>query len=127
MGKNYIERRIIKSGIELCEDHVRMKGSAITPDDLRAMNVRTLSPIVQSFYIIIGCVILAVALWVHSEVANMAIAVMLLLVGVGNIGYAIHGKPKPVGSLGDEISLVDLTADIVKAFVKKSDQSSKNS
>ncbi len=121
MGRSYIEKRIIKSGIELCEDRIRMKGTPIVADDLRSMTVRTMSPILQTIYVLLGLLIVVLGVWIHFEVKNMALAVMFLLVGSGNVGYAIHGRPKRAGDLGDEIDLMDLTAEIVKGFVEKSD------
>ena len=121
MAKTYLERRIVKSGIELCEDRIRMKGTTISADDLRGMTVRTLSPAGQVVYSVIGVVIVGLALWIHSEITNMALSVMVLLMGFSNFLYAIHGRPKTVAVLGDSVDLMDLTAEIVNEFVKQAD------
>ncbi|MBK1876431.1 hypothetical protein [Pelagicoccus mobilis] len=121
MGRNFIEKRIISKGIELCERRIDSQGTPITADDLKNMEVRTFSPFIMIFYIIVGLAFAVFGIWVQIETRSMIQSILPVLFGVGNCAFAIHGRPRKVGDMSDEIDLMDLTAEIVKRFVAKQD------
>lgn len=123
MGKGFIEERIIKAGVRLSEDRIERKGTPITADDIRKLEVRTLSPVMQINYAVIGVFMMALAIWFHFDVQNMAISVALLVIGFGNLVYVGYGKPKPVSTLEKDVDLGHVAAEIVDRFVKKMDKS----
>ncbi|MDQ8205328.1 hypothetical protein [Pelagicoccus sp. SDUM812003] len=121
MGSSYIEKRIVKAGIDLCKRRIDQKGTPITADDLRSLKVRTISPPLQWFYVVIGLAFTVFGIWTHTELRNMAISFTPVLVGCFNIGYAIHGRPKKVSQMESEVDLMELSADIVSRFVAEMD------
>ncbi|MCH6258968.1 hypothetical protein MLD52_20600 [Puniceicoccaceae bacterium K14] len=123
MGKEYIEKRIVKAGIRLSERRIELKGTPILAEDIRKMEVRTLAPALEVSYSLIGAVLMVLAIWFHFEIRNMAMSIVVLLIGFGNIAFVLHGKPKRVSEFEDEIDLMNLTAEIVDGFVKKMDKS----
>ena len=98
-----------------------MKGTSITADDLRSLQVKTFSPAMQGFYVFVGLAFIVFGVWVHMETRSMALSFVPVLLGIGNIGFATHGRPKRVGDLGEDIPLMELTAEIVKQFVSEMD------
>jgi len=122
MSKNYLERRVIKAGTDLCEHRVRVRGEPIRADDLRNLKVKTDSPILQGVYFALGTAFLVFGLWAQFKTGNMGISVMLLLIGTIHAGIGAYGKPRKISTLEDRIDLMDLTAEIVGNFVKNMDQ-----
>lgn len=121
MGRNFIEKRIISKGIDLCERRIGSKGTPITADDLKGIEVRTFSPFIMAFYIVVGLAFAVFGIWVQIETRSMIQSILPVLFGVGNCAFAIHGRPRKVRDMGSEIDLMDLTAEIVSRFVKKQD------
>lgn len=121
MGRNFIEKRIIAKGIELCERRIDAKGTPITAEDLNTLEVRTFSPVITVFYVIVGLAFTVFGIWVQIETQSMIQSILPVLFGVGNCAFALHGRPRKVRDMADEIDLMDLTAEIVKRFVEKQD------
>lgn len=121
MARNYLEKRIVKAGIDLCKRRIGQKGTPITADDLKELKVRTMSPVMQGLYALVGVFFLVFGIWAHTELRNMAISFAPVLMGVGNIAFAVHGRPSKVGDLGKDVDLMGLSTDIVKEFVEEMD------
>lgn len=121
MGRNFIERRIISKGIELCERRIDSKGTPITAEDIKGLEVRTFSPFIIVFYTIVGLAFAVFGIWVQIETRSMIQSILPVLFGVGNCAFAFHGRPRKVRDLEDDIDLMDLTAEIVKRFVERQD------
>lgn len=122
MGRNYIEKRVIKSGIDLCKERIDQKGTPITAADLLDMKVRTISPVLQWFYILVGSVFIVFGIWTHTVTRNMAISFAPVLMGFANVAYAVHGRPRSVSELSKDLDLTELSADIVQRFVAEMDE-----
>lgn len=120
MARNFIERRIISEGIALCERRVELGGSPISAEDLKEMKVKTFSPWLQIFYIVVGAAFTVFGIWVHIETRSMVQSILPVLIGIGNIAFAMYGRPCKVRDL-EGIDLMDLSAEIVQRFVKKMD------
>ena len=125
MGRNYIEKRIIKAGIDLCDRRVEMKGTPITADDLKDIEVRTFSPVLQGFYIVVGLAFAVFGIWVQIETKSMIQSILPVLFGAGNVAFALHGRPRKVREMEGDLDLMDLTAEIVKRFVERMDSKAK--
>ncbi|MBD5780343.1 hypothetical protein IEN85_12650 [Pelagicoccus sp. NFK12] len=125
MGRNYIEKRVIKAGIALCERRIDMKGTPITADDLKDIEVKTFSPVLQGFYIVVGLAFAVFGIWVQIETRSMIQSILPVLFGVGNVAFALHGRPRKVREMEGDLNLMDLTAEIVQRFVSKMDPKSK--
>ncbi|MDQ8180063.1 hypothetical protein [Pelagicoccus sp. SDUM812005] len=119
MGRNFIEKRIIKEGIALCERRIEMKGTPITADDLKDIEVKTFSPVLQAFYCVVGVSFAVFGIWVQIETRSMIQSILPVLFGVGNVAFALHGRPRKVREMEGELNLMDLTAEIVQRFVDK--------
>ena len=122
MSKSYLEKRIIKAGMHLCEERVRVKGKPITAEDIRNLKVKTDSPVLQGVYFVLGAIFFVVGLWAQFTTGNMGVSVMLLLVGTIHVSIGVYGKPKKVSVIESKIDLMDLTAEIVGRFVKSADE-----
>ncbi len=125
MGRNFVEKRIIKAGIALCERRIEMKGTPITAGDLKDIEVKTFSPVLQTFYCIVGLAFAVFGIWVQVETRSMIQSILPVLFGVGNVAFALHGRPRKVRDMEKELDLMDLTAEIVKRFVDKMEPSGK--
>jgi len=125
MSKNYLERRVVKAGLELCEERLRVKGQPITADDLRNLLVKTDAPALMIIYFVLAAIFFVVGLWAQYETGNMGLSVMLLLVGTIHAGVGVYGKPRKVSTLEERIDLMDLTAEIVGDFVQKAERERK--
>lgn len=125
MGRNFVEKRVISAGIALCERRIEMEGTSISADDLRGIEVKTFSPVLQVFYIVVGLAFAVFGIWVQIETRSMIQSILPVLFGVGNCAFALHGRPRKVRDMEDELDLMDLTAEITKRFVERMD--SKNS
>jgi len=121
MAAKYIERRIVKAGLDLCERQLQSEGAAITADSIRSLKVNTLSPVIQGIYVAIGAALIAFALWVHFETRNMALSIVVLFLGVGHFILAGVGRPRLVGELEGQVNLMELTNQVVKEFVRSKD------
>ena len=121
MSRSYLEKRIIKAGLELSERNVEVKGAPITADSIRMLRVKTMSPQLQVMYALIGLAMMLLAVWVHTETQNMAISLVVLICGVGNLVFVGNGKPKQISQIEDQVDLMDLTNEIVNQFVSKMD------
>ena len=121
MAKTYIEKRILKAGIALCKSRVERGSGPITAEDLRAMKVRTFSPFLVGFYVVVGAFLTGFSIWVQNETTSLVMSMPILLIGIGNISFAVYGRPVKVGDLGEDIDLMSLTSDILQAFVKEMD------
>lgn len=119
--RTLLEKRVIKAGIRLCKERVSRSGSVITANDLLQMRVRTFSPGVQAFYIVIGVLFIVAGVWIHVALRNMAISFTPVLIGMANIAYGQWGKPRKVGELLGEKQIMDISADIVREFVAEMD------
>lgn len=125
MGRNFIEKRIIKAGIKLCERRIEMKGTTITADDLKDIEVSTFSPVLQVFYCIVGLSFAVFGIWVQIQTRSIIQSILPVLFGVGNVAFALHGRPRKVRDMEGELDLMDLTAEIVKRFVDKMEPTAK--
>ena len=108
--------------MQLCERRMQVKGTTITADDIRALKVNTFPPALLWTYAVLGSLIFVSGVWVHLELRNMAPALMLVLVGFGNVAFAFYGRLRRVSDIEDKINLMEVTNEIVNAFVKKMDQ-----
>lgn len=120
MGRNFIEKRVISAGVALCERRIESKGTTISADDLRNIEVKTFSPVLQAFYCVVGVSFAVFGIWVQIETRSMLQSILPVLFGVGNCAFAIHGRPRKVRDMEGELDLMDLTAEIVKRFVGRS-------
>lgn len=119
MGRNFIEKRIISAGIALCERRIESKGTAVTADDLKDLEIKTFSIYLQVFYCVVGAAFAVFGIWVQIQTESMVQSILPVLFGVANCAYAIHGRPRKVRDMEGEIDLMDLTAEIVQQFVAK--------
>lgn len=103
-----------------------MKGTPITADDLRAIEVKTHSPFLMGLYFVVGGAFVVFGIWVHAETRNMVYSFLPVLVGVGNCVYAGWGSPRKVRDMEGELDLMDLTAEIVNRFVGTVDGKAKD-
>jgi len=122
MGRNFIEKRIIRAGVRLCDERLERYGEPIRPEHLRDLKVPTFSPFLRGLYIAIGLGLMGFGLWLFYELGNMALAMLLMLAGAGHIAFGAYGWPRRVGDLGERADLADLTAEIVSEFVKRADR-----
>ncbi|MDQ8184477.1 hypothetical protein [Pelagicoccus sp. SDUM812002] len=102
-----------------------MKGTPITADDLKDIEVKTFSPVLQGFYCLVGLAFAVFGIWVQIETRSMVQSILPVLFGVGNIAFALHGRPRKVREMEKELDLMDLTAEIVRRFVDKMQPSGK--
>lgn len=121
MARNYIEKRIVKAGAELCKRRIDQKGTPITADDIRDLKVRTLSPVLQGFYTLVGLGFIVFGIWAHVVSRSMAVSFVPVLMGVANVAYGIYGNPRSVRNLGEDVDIMGLTTDIVQRFVGEMD------
>lgn len=122
MGKTYMEKRIVKAGIRLCKERIDRKGTIITADDLQQMKVATMSPYLRIFYILMGLFFTVFGIWVQNVMEIMVVSFVPVIMGFGNIAFAVYGRPKMVSELGKDIDLMSLTSDIVQSFVAQMDE-----
>lgn len=101
----------------MCEKRIEAKGTTITADDLRNIEVKTFSPILQTFYCVVGLAFAVFGIWVQIETRSMLQSILPVLFGVGNCAFALHGRPRKVRDMESELDLMDLTTEIVKRFV----------
>lgn len=120
MARNFIEKRIVSEGIALCQRRVELGGSPITAEDLKDLKVKTFSPWLQAFYVVVGLAFTVFGIWVHLETRSMVQSILPVLIGIGNIAFALYGRPTAVRDM-EGIDLMDLSAEIVQRFVKKMD------
>ncbi len=121
MGKNYMEERIVKAGVRLCKNRIDRKGTLIVADDLLQMKVATMSPSLRSFYIVVGLFFAVFGIWAQNAMEIMIVSFVPVLMGFGNIAFAVYGRPRAVADLGSEIDIMALTSRIVKSFVTEMD------
>ncbi len=119
MSKTYLYKRIIKAGLNLCQQRIRERGTPITAEDIRSLKINTLSPVGQATYTILGVLIFLIGIYVQLNIANMALSIALVFFGVGNLIFAFMGRVRLVSQLEDEIDLMSLTADIVARFTSQ--------
>ncbi len=122
MAKTFLEKRLISEGVKLCEQRIEQKGTPIAVDDIKALKVKTFSPVLQAVYAAIGTILFVFGIWFQFENGNMAVSMGLVMIGFLNIAYGVHGSPKPASRLGD-LNFADLTAEIIRVFTEKQDQS----
>lgn len=121
MGKTFIEKRLVNEGVKLCEQRIDQKGTEITVNDIKALKVKTFSPVLQSIYSFLGVILFVFGIWFQLENGNMAVSMGLVMIGFLNVAYGVHGRPKPAASLGG-LNFADLTAEITRDFAEKQDQ-----
>ena len=113
MARSYIEKRLIKAGVELCQQRISQKGTKIEPDDIKKLRIKTLPPALQGVYVVLGALLFVFGMWFQYMVGNMAISIGLVLIGFLNAAYGIHGRPKRASDISG-LDFVDLSAEIVR-------------
>lgn len=116
-ARSYIENRVIKAGVELCQQRIGQEGTKIEPEDIRTLKVKTFSPFVQGVYIALGALLFVFGMWFQYMVGNMAVSMGLVLIGFLNAAYGIHGRPRQASEI-QGLDFADLTAEIVRAITK---------
>ncbi|WP_339382604.1 hypothetical protein [Pelagicoccus albus] len=98
-----------------------MKGTPIGAEDLRDIEVKTFSPVLQVFYIVVGLAFAVFGIWVHTQTRSTVHSFLPVLFGVANCAFALHGRPRKVRDMEEELDLMDLTAEITQKFVARMD------
>lgn len=106
----------------MCERRIGSKGTPITAEDLKDIEVKTFSPYLQTFYCVVGLAFAVFGIWVQIQTESMVQSILPVLFGFGNCAFALHGRPRKVRDMGSDIDLMDLTTEIVQKFVSKMDQ-----
>jgi hypothetical protein len=117
MVKSCIENRVIKAGVELCQQRISQDGTQIEPDDIRTLKVKTFSPLLQGVYIALGALLFVFGMWFQYRVGNMAVSMGLVLIGFLNAIYGINGRPRQASEIPG-LDFADLTAEISRAIAK---------
>ncbi len=113
MARSYIEKRVVKAGVELCQKRISRKGMKIEPDDIKKFRIKTFSPALQVVYIVLGILLFVFGMWFQYMVGNMAVSMGLVVIGFLNAAYGINGRPKQAADI-DGLDFVDLSAEIVR-------------
>ena len=113
MARTYIEKRVIRAGVELCQKRISRKGMKIEPDDIKKFRIKTFSPALQVVYIVLGILLFVFGMWFQYMVGNMAVSMGLVVIGFLNAAYGINGRPKQAADI-DGLDFVDLSAEIVR-------------
>ena len=113
MARSYIEKSLIKAGVELCQQRISEKGTKIEPDDIKKLRIKTFSPALQGVYVVLGALLFVFGMWVQYMIGNMAVSMGLVLIGFLNAAYGIHGRPKQATDISG-LDFVDLSAEIVR-------------
>ena len=113
MARSYIEKRVIKAGVELCQKRISQKGTKIEPDDIKKLRIKTFPPALQVVYIALGGLLFVFGMWFQYMVGNMAVSMGLVLIGFLNAAYGINGRPKQTTDIAG-LDFVDLSAEIVR-------------
>ncbi|MEC7906090.1 MAG: hypothetical protein VYC82_02595 [Verrucomicrobiota bacterium] len=113
MARSYIEKRVIKAGVELCQKRISQKCTKIEPDDIKKLRIKTFPPALQVVYIVLGGLLFVFGMWFQYMVGNMAVSMGLVLIGFLNAAYGINGRPKQTTDIAG-LDFVDLSAEIVR-------------
>jgi len=113
MARSYIEKRLMKAGVELCQQRISEKGTKIEPDDIKKLRIKTFPPALQGVYVALGALLFVFGMWFQYMVGNMAVSMGLVLIGFLNAAYGIHGRPKQATDISG-LDFVDLSAEIVR-------------
>ncbi|MCH2388570.1 MAG: hypothetical protein MKZ70_13240 [Opitutales bacterium] len=125
MPRSYIEKRVIKAGVELSQQRISQKGTKIEPDDIKKLRIKTFSPALQGVYVVLGALLFVFGMWVQYMVGNMAVSMGLVLIGFLNAAYGIHGRPKQATDISG-LDIVDLSAEIVREIASGERKSGDN-
>ncbi len=120
MAATYIEKRLVKAGVKLCEERIENKGTMVTADDIKSLKVRTFSPFMQAVYVALGTMLFVFGMWVQSAIGNMALSMGLVLIGFLNVAYGFHGRPRPASQIRG-LEFAGLTAEITRDFAQRQD------
>ena len=110
---SYIEKSLIKAGVELCQQRISEKGTKIEPDDIKKLRIKTFPPALQGVYVVLGALLFVFGMWFQYMVGTMAVSMGLVLIGFLNAAYGIHGRPKQATDISG-LDFVDLSAEIVR-------------
>ena len=125
MARSYIEKRVIKAGVELSQQRISQKGTKIELDDIKKLRIKTFSPALQGVYVVLGALLFVFGMWVQYMVGNMAVSMGLVLIGFLNAAYGIHGRPKQATDISG-LDIVDLSAEIVRKIASGERKSGDN-
>lgn len=125
MARSYIEKRVIKAGVELSQQRISQKGTKIELDDIKTLRIKTFSPALQGVYVVLGALLFVFGMWVQYMVGNMAVSMGLVLIGFLNAAYGIHGRPKQATDISG-LDIVDLSAEIVRKIASGERKSGDN-
>ena len=125
MARSYIEKRVIKAGVELSQQRISQKGTKIEPDDIKKLRIKTFSPALQGVYVVLGALLFVFGMWVQYMIGNMAVSMGLVLIGFLNAAYGIHGRPKQATDISG-LDIVDLSAEIVREIASGERKSGDN-
>ncbi len=125
MARSYIEKRVIKAGVELSQQRISQKGTTIELDDIKKLRIKTFSPALQGVYVVLGALLFVFGMWVQYMVGNMAVSMGLVLIGFLNAAYGIHGRPKQATDISG-LDIVDLSAEIVRKIASGERKSGDN-
>ena len=125
MARSYIEKRVIKAGVELSQQRISQKGTKIELDDIKKLRIKTFSPALQGVYVVLGALLFVFGMWVQYMIGNMAVSMGLVLIGFLNAAYGIHGRPKQATDISG-LDIVDLSAEIVRKIASGERKSGDN-
>ena len=125
MARSYIEKRVIKAGVELSQQRISQKGTKIELDDIKKLRIKTFSPALQGVYVVLGALLFVFGMWVQYMVGNMAVSMGLVLIGFLNAAYGIHGRPKQATDISG-LDILDLSAEIVRKIASGERKSGDN-
>ena len=125
MPRSYIEKRVIKAGVELSQQRISQKGTKIEPDDIKKLRIKTFSTALLGVYVVLGALLFVFGMWVQYMVGNMAVSMGLVLIGFLNAAYGIHGRPKQATDISG-LDIVDLSAEIVREIASGERKSGDN-
>ena len=125
MPRSYIEKRVIKAGVELSQQRISQKGTKIELDDIKKLRIKTFSPALQGVYVVLGALLFVFGMWVQYMIGNMAVSMGLVLIGFLNAAYGIHGRPKQATDISG-LDILDLSAEIVRKIASGERKSGDN-
>ena len=125
MARSYIEKSLIKAGVELCQQRISEKGTKIEADDIKKLRIKTFPPALQGVYVALGALLFVFGMWFQYMVGNMAVSMGLVLIGFLNAAYGIHGRPKQATDISG-LDIVDLSAEIVRKIASGERKSGDN-
>jgi len=115
MARNFIERRVVARGLAASARRAELGEEQLAVEDLGALEIKTFSPWLQGFYILVGLCFAAFGIWVNIQTRSMVQSVLPVLFGVANIAFALYGRPVEAGKI-EGLDLSELLEEIRSRF-----------